>query len=632
MRSADHAAPRSLVTSALLVTAALLASASGCGDDSIEDGGPGGGGGTATATTTTTASTSASPTTSSASTSQSASSQSASSGGDGGAGGGGGDVGGGGAGGQDVCATGERRCSEDGAVEECAEDHSSFVEVETCDEGLQCAGGECLEPCAAAEVLASNAGCTFWAVDLDQQDGAGNDPASEPWGLLIGTDAPDGADVVIEINEAEPGEPAELVTLETLHVASGFVVDLETRELDCGTVPNDYESPGTCLSARALRVTSSAPIVVTQLNTLSPSYSADASLLLPQSALGTSYRVLGWGAGHPIPIVIPDFYIVDRSYVTIVGTQPDTEVTFDASWRVRGNDPIDAIDAGESVTVTLQPFDVLNLETDDGTEEDDPETIADLSGSFVTSDKPVAVFTGVESASAPGALDFEDFPLPPGWDDDTGFLDHLEEQLVPLDAVGRSYVVARSPLRSEDFREADVVRFVGGPVATTVTTTLPAPWDDFTLAAGEVKTTWTQDSFVASADAPFLVGQLLAGLGYTTRELGDPSLVVLPATEQFRSSHTVVLPADWDETYLVLTAPASAAVTIDGDVPDDCSIESAGVLSGTDWESRVCPVSAGVRRLAGPVPFGVVAYGYEPFGSFAFNGGTGLASLVEVEE
>ena len=41
---------------------------------------------------------------------------------------------------------------------------------------------------------------------------------------------------------------------------------LPTRELDCGVKPNDYASPGTCLSSRAYRITSSTPIVVTQFN------------------------------------------------------------------------------------------------------------------------------------------------------------------------------------------------------------------------------------------------------------------------------------------------------------------------------------------------------------------------------
>ena len=55
---------------------------------------------------------------------------------------------------------------------------------------------------------------------------------------------------------------------------------------------------------------------------------------------------------------------------------------------------------------------MLNLETDDGTFQDDPKTVADLSGTLVEASQPVAVFSGTETAGAPGAFEV---PTPPGW-------------------------------------------------------------------------------------------------------------------------------------------------------------------------------------------------------------------------
>ena len=60
--------------------------------------------------------------------------------------------------------------------------------------------------------------------------------------------------------------------------------------------------------------------------------------------------------------------------------------------------------AGGEIKVTLGPFDVLNLETDDATFQDDIKTMADLSGTIVTASEPVAVFSGVETTSAPGGV------------------------------------------------------------------------------------------------------------------------------------------------------------------------------------------------------------------------------------
>src|SRR5690606_3727268 len=125
-----------------------------------------------------------------------------------------------------------------------------------------------------------------------------NDPASAPWGVALSNAGDGQANVTIEINEAPPGAPLQLTAIEQVSVpaASLLALVLPTRELDCGTVPNDYNSPGTCLSSRAFRITSSSPIVVYQFNVFENAYSNDASLLLPTNALGKQYRVIGWQA------------------------------------------------------------------------------------------------------------------------------------------------------------------------------------------------------------------------------------------------------------------------------------------------------------------------------------------------
>src|SRR6185369_15898149 len=284
------------------------------------------------------------------------------------------------------------------------------------------------------------------------------------------------ANVTIEINDAAVGEALKLSTVQQVSVDPGALLALilPTRELDCGVKPNDYASPGTCLSSNAYRITSSAPIVVYQFNVFENAYSNDASLLLPSNALGKIYRIIGWPAGHPV--AIPGFPIIDRSYVTIVGVKPNTQVTVRPSWRIKGNPPIAATGPGGEITATIGPFDVLNLETDDATFQDDPKTAADLSGTLVQATAPVAVFSGVETTSAPGGV--LTVPTPPGWTDmDTCCLDHLEEQIFPIESVGMHYVVARSPVRSTGgFREPDIIRFVGVAEDATVTTNLPPPF------------------------------------------------------------------------------------------------------------------------------------------------------------
>ena len=112
------------------------------------------------------------------------------------------------------------------------------------------------------------------------------------------------------------------------------------------------------------------------------------------------------------------------------------------------------------------------------------------------------MFSGVESTAAPGGV--VEIPTYPGWDgESTCCLDHLEEQLFPVESIGREYVITRSPIRSSgDYHEPDVIRFVGVAENAAITTNLPAPYDKFNLQPGDVVTTWADADFVASGTKP----------------------------------------------------------------------------------------------------------------------------------
>ncbi len=518
-------------------------------------------------------------------------------------------------------------------IHDCLPDGSGpGAKVEVCDvaNGEVCSDGKCGSGCEVAEGSPSNVGCEFWAVDLDQQDGL-NDPASAPWGVVLSNAGESQANVTIELNDAAPGEPLALQVVKQISVPPGGIeqVILPTRELDCGPAPNTYSAPGTCLSSRAFRITSSSPLVVYQFNVFENAFSNDASLLLPTNALGTQYRVMGWPAGHPVPFSFPGVgLIIDRSYVTIVGAYANTEVTVKPKWRIKGNPPVAPTQPGESIVVTLGPFDVLNLETDDATFQDDPKTATDLSGTLVQATAPVAVFSGVETTSAPGSV--LEVPTFSGWSSDqTCCLDHLEDQMFPIESVGKRYVVTRSPVRSTSgFQEPDVIRFLGVAETATVTTTLPPPFDSFSLGPGEVKTTYAQDDFVMEASAPVMVGQILVSNQYVDGPYtGDPSLTVFPPVEQFRSDYVILTPTSWTTNHVVIAAPVGAQVTIDGSDPGGCVVSPAGVVDGVDYESRRCPLSAGAHRIEGDQPFGIVAYGYGGAGSYAFAGGADVKKV-----
>ncbi|HVJ94644.1 MAG TPA: IgGFc-binding protein, partial [Labilithrix sp.] len=151
------------------------------------------------------------------------------------------------------------------------------------------------------------------------------------------------------------------------------------------------------------------------------SFSNDASLLLPSTAMTGTYRV----TAHPgesigmyakIPLV--------ATALSITATQPDTKVTValspTASVIASAADTIPETPGGETLRLTLSNAgDVVQLLTPQG---DD----YDFSGSLVNADKPVQVI-----ASSPC------INIPPG----KPACDHIEETVLPAETLGRHYVV-----------------------------------------------------------------------------------------------------------------------------------------------------------------------------------------------
>lgn len=480
----------------------------------------------------------------------------------------------------------------------------------------------------------SNAGCEFWAVDLDLDD-LPTDPASAPWALVLASASDEPAKARIERNDAPPGAPLSLATVweGTVAVNDLAEVKMPTREVDCGSKPNDHKAPGTCLSSNAFRVRSTAPIVVYQFNNVVHNFATDASLLLPTPVLGKTYRTIGWGSGSPFPSPVAH---VQRAYVTIVGTEPGTTVSVSPAWRLRGNGPIAATPKGGVLTMTIGPFDVLNLEGDDATIAEctgpkslTPPYCSDLTGTIVQASRPVAVFSGTESSG----VAHPDAPKPPSWSEESGCCkQHLEEQLPPLHAAGRHFVVTRSPVRSTNgtYEEPDVLRFVGAAEPSHVTTTLPAPLDSFDLAPGAIVDTWTNKDVVVSASHPILVAQFLVIQDYVEgTHRGDPSFTVIPPVEQSRDRYVFLSPPGWDESWVVVNAPKGTDVTIDGKAPSKCIVKDAGLLEGKTYEARRCPLAPGVHRLNGNGAFGIMAYGYGSADAYAFAGGTFVKRIYD---
>jgi hypothetical protein len=247
---------------------------------------------------------------------------------------------------------------------------------------------------------------------------------------------------------------------------------LETVKLE----PRNISGSG--ITNLAWRIKGNRPFVVYQFNPLDneiPVFSNDASLLLPSNALGRDYLALTGVGGVP--------------FVTIVGTANNTQVTVKPTFEIEPSSAgtssrtVPGIAAGETVIFDLAAGEVLNLRATA-----DPN--ADLSGTKISSDRIVSVFSGNVAAST----------------GDRCCADHLEQQLPPTKSWGTTFVGARTEPRANAPDHWAVIAREDGTVLNFSGNLSP----DVTLAAGEVYRFATTNDFLLVADKPVLVGQFLA--------------------------------------------------------------------------------------------------------------------------
>lgn len=533
--------------------------------------------------------------------------------------------------------------------------------VKTCDatKGEACRRDACVNLCAESERAKSNIGCEYWPVDLDNAVTNAGNAALQQYAVIVSNPQPDVVAVVtIEEDIAKPGEPANIRTVAQANVNPQQleVFRLGPKEVDGSEVGKPNSGTGTALSRGAYRIRSNVPIVAYQFNPLDNAnvFSNDASLLLPTQALGRSgqgrsYVVASWPqtiAPSDIPALSP-FRDHLRTFLTIVGIVPDTKVHLKTTARVVPGGPFEkGIPKDGEVDVTLQPFDVLNLETGDFN--------ADFTGTTVESDQPIVVYVGSEASDAPFYENLSKRSC---------CADHLETQVVPLRAVGKRYAIGRMPNRSRavsaagaavaTFPEPELYRVVATASATRVVTSLDPPWDAFDLPrSGDNVVIHALRDFRLEADKPVLVAdvqvsQEAAGITIANGlPGGDPSLLLVPPVEQWRSEYVLLTPDKYAFDFLVITAPNTATVFIDG-LPADASTCEIGVDPVLSFKVYRCQLSFpivnpaalppnnvlpgqqndGVHRVQADAPVGVLVYGFDYRVSYAYAGGTELVEI-----
>jgi hypothetical protein len=469
--------------------------------------------------------------------------------------------------------------------------------------------------CEDAAAIKSYVGCDFWPTVT-----ANNVWSVFDFAVVVANAGDQPADVtVLQGSNTIAGETIPANGAKTIYLP--WVPALKGPDADaCGSA--SPLSSTVRANDGAYRLTSSVPVTVYQFNALqyAPqggppgknwgacpaqncflecfSYSNDASLLLPSTAMTNNYRVTGLN-GWQLPNIGPT--------LTVTGTQDGTTVTvtLSSTGQVVAGGGVQGASAGGSTTFTLDAGDAVELV---GT------ASSDFSGSLVQSNKPVQVISGMPCTNVP---------------QDVSACDHVEESVFPAETLGKRYFVT-VPTGPLGQASAHVVRLYGNVDGTQLTYPAGQPQGaPSSIDAGQVVTIGPlQQSFeVLSPNHEFAVASFQTGADYLGLSVqGDPAQSLATTVEQYRKKYVFLAPADYDVNFVDIIMPLAANVTVDG-APINTAPQPIGSNYGVA-RVQLSNGNNGVHVLESNEPVGIQVMGYGEYTSYQYPGGLDLKSIA----
>jgi hypothetical protein len=361
------------------------------------------------------------------------------------------------------------------------------------------------------------------------------------------------------------------------------------------------------------------------------SFTNDASLLLPSTAMTGHYRVAGHGGilavnprtGQPVGAL--------NGYMAITGTADATTVTVKvaAGSQILAGTGIPATSGGGTLSLTLGAGDVAELIATNG---------SDISGSVVQATAPVQLITGHPCFEIP--------PTQPA-------CDHMEESVFPAETWGKDYVVTQ-PAGPNGNTVPHQVRFYGNFDNTHLTYNPPTPPPNCptTLNAGQVVECGvggacpitvdptqmyscgeTSQDFEVTGDQPFAVGTFTLGASVVDpstqppNQKGDPAQSFVTAVEQYRLKYVFLAPDDYPVNYVDIVAKTGTTLTLDGQTPT-ATPQAIGTSGYTVSRVQLGGGQAGAHMLTASQPVGIQVVGYGSYTSYMYPGGLDLQRIA----
>ena len=523
----------------------------------------------------------------------------------------------------------------------------------TCPPDQGCAGGRCIDACTAAAVSGGNVGCRFVVATPPSYP-----PALPPCFAAFLTSAwPAPATVTVRrgattldptsfarlAQSGRPetewsalpagGIPTDAVAVVFLSSDPGSVMPETGVPLRCPVTPAVDESTvvsGTG-SGEPFVIETSMPVSAYDVMPYggAPSHFPSAELLLPATANACDYVVIGSPPGTASP--------PGPMWLQVAAIDSETSVRIRPTVDLPAGGGLPALPAATISVVTIPGGTYAQWEL--------PAGAADLSGTVLSTNAPVAVFSGNRF------LRLQPTPGPGG--------DSTHQEMLPLGALSDEYVAAPYETRRADLAPEPIgYRLVGAFDGTILAYEPAIPGVPATLDQGQIADFETELPFVVRSqdDAhPFAASQLMTTANFAgadrpgttwthpsiTPRLGDEEWVVMFPPAQFLSRYVFFTDPSYGTTNLVLTridrGAGFAPVTVDclGDITGWHAVGASGGVEVTTVDLVRAGAAAtgcdnGRHVATSDAPFGLVVWGLDTYSSYAYPAGGNAATLAEL--
>ena len=524
------------------------------------------------------------------------------------------------------CVPGTGSC-EQGKATWCRDD-GTLARFE-CDavQGLSCQPGGCLGACSLNEIHDSYIGCDYYPTVTLNPVWSGFSFA-----VAVSNTSADATNVTITrgdqvvVEDSVPGNALRTFDLP-------WVSELKGGDIACTLPP--LPGPTRLVKDGAYRVRSDRPVTVYQFSPLEYqrdpipaecpvidpsigqcpahdalpasarclSYTNDASLLLPASALTGSYTALSW------PTQNDNGRISGSGFIAITATEDGTLVDVRSAGEIVAGAGLSVSGTG---TVMLDRGDVLQLVAG-------PES--DVSGTRVRADKPVQMIAGQSCAFVPT--------------NSVTNCDHIEEGIFPEDTLGASYVVTMPivPTTADERTPAPFVMRLSAILDGTEVSFDPPVHAAVSIDAGKFVdvslTAATADNVLVTSKKPFQIATYMVGQSALPGGgvIGDPSMSLAIPVEQFRESYLFTASTSYAINYASVVAKHGTVVRIDGQLIEASDFKTVGA-SDYGVAQVLLSSDTSVHSLEADEEVGLTVYGYGFYTSYMYPGGADLDRIT----